>query len=112
MCYTYNKGVIVLTSQIYTIDEIKRIVTPIAEQYGVSRVYLFGSYARGEATPSSDLDFRVDKGKLRGLIQLGGLYCDLEERFDKKLDLLTTASLDPKFLERISSEEILIYGEH
>lgn len=99
-----------MTSKIYSIDEIKAMVAPIAEQYGVARVFLFGSYARGEATPDSDLDFRVDKGSLRGLIQLGGLYSDLEETFDKKLDLLTTGSLEEKFLNRISSEEILIYG--
>ena len=99
-----------MTSKIYSIDEIKSIVAPIAEQYGVARIFLFGSYARGEATPASDLDFRIDKGKLRGLIQLGGLYSDLEKHLDKKLDLLTTASLEPKVLERISSEEILIYG--
>lgn len=82
-----------MTSKIYSIDEIKNIVTPIAKQYGVARIFLFGSYARGEATPSSDLDFRVDKGRLRGLIQLGALYSDLEEHLDKKLDLMTTASL-------------------
>lgn len=98
-----------MTSKIYSIDEIKNIVTPIAKQYGVARIFLFGSYARGEATPSSDLDFRVDKGRLRGLIQLGALYSDLEEHLDKKLDLMTTASLEPKFLDNISDEEILIY---
>ena len=96
-----------MTSKIYSIDEIKAMV---AEQYGVARIFLFGSYARGEAKPDSDLDFRVDKGSLRGLIQLGGLYSDLEETFDKKLDLLTTNSLEQKFLDRISSEEILVYG--
>lgn len=99
-----------MTSKIYSIDEIKALVAPIAEQYGVARIFLFGSYARGEAKPDSDLDFRVDKGSLRGLIQLGGLYSDLEETFDKKLDLLTTNSLEQKFLDRISSEEILVYG--
>ena len=98
-----------MTSKIYSIDEIKAMVAPIAEQYGVARIFLFGSYARGEAKPDSDLDFRVDKGSLRGLIQLGGLYSDLEETFDKKLDLLTN-SLEHKFLDRISSEEILVYG--
>ena len=76
----------------------------------MARVFLFGSYARGEAKSDSDLDFRVDKGSLRGLIQLGGLYSDLEETFDKKLDLLTTNSLEQKFLDRISNEEILVYG--
>ena len=57
-----------MTSKIYSIDEIKAMVAPIAEQYGVARIFLFGSYARGEAKPDSDLDFRVDKGSLRGLI--------------------------------------------
>ena len=99
-----------MTSKIQSIDEIKSIVSPIAHQYGVARIYLFGSYARGEATADSDLDFRVDKGSLRGLIQLGGLYSDLEEKFDKSLDLLTTGSLEKKFLDHIANEEILIYG--
>ena len=99
-----------MTTKVYSINEIKKIVNPIAKSYGVDRVFLFGSYARGEATPDSDLDFRVDRGKLRGLLALGGMYSDLQEKFDKKLDLLTTASLDKDFLKRISDEEILIYG--
>ena len=66
--------------------------------------------ARGEATSSSDLDFRVDKGALKGLFALGGLYSDLEESFDKDLDLLTTGSLEPDFLNLIANEEILIYN--
>lgn len=96
-------------NKVYTIDEIKNIVAPIAKAYGVQRVFLSGSYARGEATSSSDLDFRVDKGSLRGLFALGGLYSDLEESFGKELDLLTTGSLEPKFLNHIANEEILVY---
>ena len=98
-----------MNNKVYTIEEIKSIVTPIAEAYGVQRVFLFGSYARGEATSASDLDFRVDKGSLRGLFALGGLYNDLEEKFGKELDLLTTGSLEPQFLNHIANEEILIY---
>ena len=94
---------------VYTTNEIADKVRPIAEAYGIDKVYLFGSYARGEATSSSDLDFRVDKGSLRGLFALGGLYSDLEESFGKELDLLTTGSLEPKFLNHIANEEILVY---
>ena len=94
---------------VYTIDEIRSIVAPIAAAHGVERIYLFGSYARGEATPISDIDLRVDKGQLKGLVALGALYADLEDGLGKKLDLLTTSSLDQKFLQHISSEEILIY---
>ncbi|MEG0935713.1 MAG: nucleotidyltransferase domain-containing protein, partial [Clostridia bacterium] len=47
-----------MSDKVYTLDEIKAIASPIAQQHGVSALYLFGSYARGEATPASDLDFR------------------------------------------------------
>ena len=96
--------------RVYTIEEIKFIVAPIAAIHDVDRIYLFGSYARGEATPSSDIDLRVDKGRLRGLIALGALYADLEDGLGKKLDLLTTGSLDQKFLQHIAKEEVLIYA--
>ena len=98
-----------MTNKVYSIEEIKNIVQPIAKEYGVQRVFLFGSYARGEATPLSDLDFRVDKGNLKSLFALGGLYGDLKECFGKEFDLLTTDSLEPKFLKQIGNEEILIY---
>jgi predicted nucleotidyltransferase len=94
---------------IYSISDIIKIVEPIARIHGVDKVWLFGSYARGEATSESDIDFRVDKGDIRGYFMLGGLYCDLEESFGKKIDLLTTGSLEDDFLEYISKEEVMIY---
>ena len=94
----------------YQPEEIKQIVAPIAARYGVKRLYLFGSYARGEATPHSDLDFHVDRGGMRDLLELGGLYSDLEAGFDKKLDVLTTQMLPPAFLNAIRREEVLIYA--
>ncbi|MDR1052216.1 MAG: nucleotidyltransferase, partial [Deltaproteobacteria bacterium] len=65
--------------------------------------------ARGEATSESDIDFRVDKGKIQDYFMLGGLYCDLEDALGKKIDLLTTGSLEDDFLEHISKEEVMIY---
>ena len=94
--------------RVYTIDEIRSIVIPIAAAHNVERIYLFGSYARGDATADSDIDLRVDKGKLKGLFALGALYADLEDGLGKQLDLLTTGSLDQKFLQIIEKEEILI----
>ncbi|MBO6210611.1 MAG: nucleotidyltransferase domain-containing protein, partial [Schwartzia sp.] len=44
-----------------TIDRIKRMIQPICEKYGVERLFLFGSYARNEATEKSDVDFRIDR---------------------------------------------------
>ena len=93
----------------YTLYEIREIVSKLAAQYGAKRVYLFGSYARGEATKNSDVDLRVDKGNLRGMFALGALYSDLEDSLGKDLDLLTTGSLDQQFLDQIAGEEIVLY---
>ena len=100
--------------KIYSIEEIKKIVAPIARQHGVDRLYLFGSYARGEATDASDLDFCVDAPALRGLFALGGLYADLETAFAKKLDLVTVKSLqhnsDRHFVSNLEKERVLVYA--
>ena len=100
-----------MCDKIYTIDEIKSIAAPIAKQHGVAALYLFGSYARGEATSASDLDFRIEKGELRSLLQLAGFQLDLESSFSKKLDVLTTQMLTPQFLRSIRPEEVLIYAQ-
>lgn len=99
-----------MTDKIYTIEEIRERIKPIAKQYGVERIYLFGSYARGEATELSDVDFRIDKGQIRGLFALGGLYNSLSDALSKSIDLVTTESLDPAFINNIASEEVLLYA--
>ena len=94
----------------YTREEIKAVVEPIARKYGVERVYLFGSYARGDVTENSDIDLRVDKGSLKGLFALCGLYTEIEEALQMKVDVLTTGSLEDGFLHKIRNEEVLLYG--
>ena len=99
-----------MSGKVYSIEEIKSIAQPIASRYNINALYLFGSYARGEATSQSDLDFRVDRGQMTDMLELGGLYSDLEAGFQKKLDVLTTQMLSPEFLSRIKSEEVLVYA--
>ena len=101
-----------MSDKVYTIDEIRKIAAPIAARHGVAALYLFGSYARGEATPKSDLDFRIEKGRIQSLYQLTGFEMDMEEGFDKPLDVLTTQMLSEPFLRSIRPEEVLIYAEH
>ena len=83
---------------IYTIEEIKSRVLPVIQKYNIPAMYLFGSYARGEATEESDLDFLVDTTgtRLTSLLSLGELYCDLEEIFRKKLIWLRCVRLCKK----------------
>ena len=95
----------------YTIDEIKSIVEPIARKYGVASIYLFGSYARGDATENSDVDLRVEKGSLRGMFALCGLYTEISEALHTEVDVLTTGSLDEDTLLKIKKEEVLLYAE-
>lgn len=97
--------------QVYTIEEIRNIAKEIAKRHGVRRMFLFGSHARGDAKKDSDLDFRIDKGKIKGLFALGGLYADLEEAFGLPIDLLTSESLNEDFIKEISGEEVLIYEQ-
>lgn len=80
---------------IYTIEEIKSRVLPVIQKYNIPAMYLFDSYARGEATEESDLDFLVDTTgtRLTSLLSLGELYCDLEEIFQKEIDLVTMRSV-------------------
>jgi hypothetical protein len=94
----------------YTIEEIKTIVEPIARKYGVERVYLFGSYARGDINENSDVDLRIDKGSLKGMFALCGLYTEIEEALQMKVDIMTTGSLEDDFLRKIQKEEVLLYG--
>ena len=98
-----------MIDKVYTLDEIRAIAYPIAQRYGIAALYLFGSYARGEATPQSDIDLRVDRGDLVDLLELGGLFSDLEEAFQKKVHVATTPMLSPEILKSIQPEEILVY---
>jgi len=106
----YFKGGESMAAKKYTIEEIKAVVEPIARKYGVERVYLFGSYARGEVSENSDIGLRVDKGSLKGMFALCGLYTEIEEALQTKVDVLTTGSLEDDFLHKIRKEEVLLYG--
>ena len=90
-------------------NRIQEAVAGIAENYGVERVYLFGSYARGVANADSDIDLRIDKGHLRGLFQLAGFQQDIQEQLGAKVDVLTTQSMDKAFLQNIRDEEVKLY---
>jgi len=92
----------------YSIEELQSIIVPLAQKYGAERIFLFGSYARGDMTDSSDIDLRIDKGSIRGLA-LAGLLVDLEDALGIPVDLIPTTSLDSRFLESIHPDEVLIY---
>ncbi len=79
--------------KIYAMNELQAIICPILRDYGVRRAYLFGSYARGEATAQSDIDLRIDGGRIRSMFGLGALYHELTQALKKPVDLVTTEAL-------------------
>ncbi len=103
---------------IYSVEELKRRIEPIAEKYGLREVYLFGSYARSEATEQSDVDILIDRtgSKIRGMFEMGGLYEDLCASIGKEVDLVTTQTLEqastkrrsPLFIQNIQAERMRV----
>ena len=101
-----------MAEKIYTTDEIKKIVEPIAREYGIGRLSLFGSYARGDAGPGSDIDFRlIDGGNIRGWFKLAGFNRELEEHLGTKVDVITCEPTDYEFLDGIKSDEVIVYEQ-
>ena len=93
-----------------TIEEIKSVAEKVGKKHGVERIYLFGSYARGDATENSDVDLRIDRGKLLGLLDIAGFYLDMKDGLNTEVDVLTTDGLKPKFLDTIKNDEIILYA--
>lgn len=93
----------------YTIDQLKDIITPIAKQYGVESISLFGSYSKGNPTDQSDVDLKVEKGRLKSLFQLCGFRLAVEDALHLPVDLITTEASDPDFLDMIARDEVLLY---
>ncbi len=70
-------------------DEILKL----AEQHGAYNVRVFGSVARGEATPHSDIDFLVDVKPKTSIFELVGLWLDLKDLLEREVDLSTDEGL-------------------
>lgn len=98
-------------NKVYTLDEIRAKAVPIAKKYGVKKLSLFGSYARGEADAQSDMDFLYDAKKLKGMFAYFGLVYDLENEFGCHVDLVSYGISDKKFLSDIQADEVLLYEE-
>lgn len=95
----------------FTIEEIKDKTTPIAKSYGIERMSLFGSYARGEAKDDSDVDLYIERGKLKSLLQYFAFVDELENVLNCHVDVVTTGIEDKQFLSAIMQEGVLLYEE-
>lgn len=92
----------------------KQRVQEILAEYFVNqpvlKAWLFGSFARGEETPFSDVDILVvlDRSKPVGL-RFFGMWSEIEELLERKVDLVTEGSLADFAVESVERDKILIY---
>jgi predicted nucleotidyltransferase len=94
-----------------TREKIEAVVQDVAPKYEIKRVYLFGSYARGDATEQSDCDFRIEGGNFKSLYDIIGLHLDFEDALGKPVDVVQTKNIHPEFYESIKEDEVLLYGK-
>lgn len=90
------------------IEDLKRKVLPILQQYGVKRVGLFGSCVRGEMREDSDIDILVEIEKDISLLDFVGLKLEIEEMLGRKVDLVEYNAIKPLLRERILKEQTVI----
>ena len=94
---------------ILTIKEIKNRIRPVVEKHRIKDVYLFGSYARGEANENSDVDIYCSSGDVDSLIKRAGLLRELAEALGKDVDVVTIGSkLKDRFRKNIEEDMIKI----
>ena len=91
-----------------SIQEIKEKITPILQQYGITKAAIFGSLAKGEATTSSDVDILVEIKSDMSLLDFIGIKIELEEALQMKVDLVEYDTIKPIIKERILAQQVVI----
>lgn len=99
-----------MSNHVFTLEDIVNLVKPIAKKYGVKEMYLFGSYARGEADGNSDLDFLVFGGENFKLTMIFALAEELREVLEKDVDVFEISEIneDSDFYNTIMKERLLV----
>lgn len=92
-----------------TVDEIRTVASPVFQRHGVLHAAVFGSVARGEDRPESDVDILVRLGRRTGMVGYMRLIEDLENALHKSVDLVTEQSLNPLVRPYVEGELATIY---
>lgn len=93
------------------LNKLKTEIKPILIKNNVSRLSVFGSFARGEQNKNSDIDILVKFNKEKSLLDLIGLKYELQEKLQREVDVLTYDSINPLLRDIIQKDEILVYGK-
>jgi predicted nucleotidyltransferase len=82
----------------------RNAITRIAGRHGVTRVRIFGSVARREATEESDIDLLVETGPETSAWFPAGLILDLEQLLGRRVEVVTERALNPAIRDRVLQE--------
>jgi uncharacterized protein len=85
------------------VHELRKL-WPLIQNHGVTNLWVFGSHARGDSRPDSDLDLLVDFASPPGFDNFMGLKFDLEDHLGTKVDLLSRRACRTRFLNAIQPE--------
>ena len=96
-----------IESQTLTIKDIKNRVKPIADKHNIKDIYLFGSYARGEANRNSDVDIYCDSGDVKSLFDLSALKEEFENALGKRVDVVTIGSKMHDYFKKQIEEDMI-----
>lgn len=88
--------------------EIKEKAIPVLKKHNAVEAYVFGSAARGENRPDSDIDILVRFDKVRGLFEFVGTKLALEDELGKKVDLVEMGALRKEFREGVDQDKVRI----
>jgi len=86
------------------VEKYRNQILTLAKQNGVRNVRVFGSMARNDAGPDSDLDLMVDIEKGKSGLALGGFLADVSKLIHRKVDVVTENSLHPKIKDKVLHE--------
>ena len=90
-------------------EKIKEKIISILVKHGIKKKIVFGSYARNEATPTSDFDLIVDFPEGTSLFDHVGIEIELSEALNMKIDLLSRNGISPYIKDHVLKEAIVIY---
>ena len=90
--------------------DVRKLID-VCRKYKVSKVSLFGSFARGDAGPDSDIDLLITFSDRVGFLTFAKLERELSEVLHRVVDLLTEQSISPYLRDQILSEQKVIYEE-
>jgi len=91
-------------------DRILEKIAQVLKEQGATKVAIFGSYARGEERPESDIDVIVEFSERKSLLELVKIERELYETLGIKVDLLTEKSISPYLIDIVRQEMEVIYG--